>query len=316
MPLNSGPCQTPRKYANAGEQQPRFGTRNGFLEILRESSAPIEPCKRSFNDPTSPLHRERSGRLGSRDDLNGPAAELRERRSQLFPTVAAVSENVTQVRKQHPDMLQQRYCSIAILDVGSMHLRGQQRSFCIGDDVPFAPFYLLTRIKPAWTACFCRLHGLAVDNSSRWRAPASGRTARMLYQETIDSLPNLGVPPVVKIMLNCREWRKVFRQSTPLAAGRKYVENRIHDDANIPLVRPSNTTSLRQQRLQHEPLFRRRVACITEPITPIVPSGGFGPSHVGPPRCFATTRESQQDRNHPLSFRSTSKSGYLLASLF
>src|SRR6516225_440521 len=156
MPINSGSCQTPRKYANTGEQQPRLGTRDGFLEIFREASAAVEPCKRSFNDPTSWLDLERTGIFGSGDDLNGPAAELGECGGQLFPAVGAISENVTQLRKQQSNVLEQRHCSV-----------------CIGNDVPFAPLDLLTCIKPAWTAVFCGLHGLTIDDSSRWRALAS-----------------------------------------------------------------------------------------------------------------------------------------------
>src|SRR6202011_4068167 len=167
--------------------------------------------------------------------------------------------------------------------------------------------YLLTRIKPAWTAAFCGLHGLTVDNPSRWPALASRRTPCALYQETIDPLPNLGVAPIVKIMLNRRERRKIFRQSAPLAAGRKHIENRVHNDANIPLAWTSNMTPLRQQWSQRHPLFRCRVACIAQPITPILLTGGFGPSHVVPPRRIANTRESQQGQNHLLSFRSASK---------
>jgi len=125
MPINSGSCQTPRKYANTGEQQPRLGTRDGFLEIFREASAAVEPCKRSFNDPTSWLDLERTGIFGSGDDLNGPAAELGECGGQLFPAVGAISENVTQLRKQQSNVLEQRHCSVAVLDIGGVYLPGK-----------------------------------------------------------------------------------------------------------------------------------------------------------------------------------------------
>src|SRR6202048_4033969 len=51
----SGPCQTPRKHANAGKEDPRLGARDCFLEILGEPSASVEPSKRPFNHPTSRL---------------------------------------------------------------------------------------------------------------------------------------------------------------------------------------------------------------------------------------------------------------------
>src|SRR5215472_2935421 len=56
------------------------------------------------------------------DDLNGPLAELGERAGQLFPAVGAISENVTQLRKQQSNMLEQRRCSVAILDIGGVYL--------------------------------------------------------------------------------------------------------------------------------------------------------------------------------------------------
>src|ERR1700737_1650593 len=37
MAIVSGPCQTPRKHANAGKEDPRLGARDCFLEILGES---------------------------------------------------------------------------------------------------------------------------------------------------------------------------------------------------------------------------------------------------------------------------------------
>src|ERR1700730_15550276 len=53
MAIVSGPCQTPRKHANAGKEDPRLGARDCFLEILGEPSASVEPSKRPFNHPTS-----------------------------------------------------------------------------------------------------------------------------------------------------------------------------------------------------------------------------------------------------------------------
>src|SRR5438105_3428113 len=260
MPMFSGPCQTPRKHANAGKEDPCLGARDCFLKILAEPSAAVEPSKRSFNHPTSRLSLERTDALRSRDDLNDPLAELGDRRGQLLPAVDTVSENVTQLRKQHPNIFQQRHRAVNILNVGRMHLHGKQRAIRIGDDVTFSPLHLLTRIKPAWTATFRRFHALAVDNTSRGTALASLRPARALDQDTIDPPPNVAVAPIVKVMLNRRVRRKVFRQSTPLAAGRKNVEGRIHDGPKRPNRWAPDASPLWQQRPQQLPPSRRRVA--------------------------------------------------------
>src|SRR5947209_5783934 len=142
-----------------------------------------------------------------------------------------------------------------------------------------APLHPLTRIKPAWAATFCGLHALAVDDASRWSALATLRPARALDQDSIDLAPNVAVAPIVEVMLNRREWRKVFRQSAPLAAGRRNIENRIHDGAKRPNGRTPSPTPLRQQWTQYDPLHSGRVTCIAQSITAILFTGGFGPSH-------------------------------------
>src|SRR5580704_12240657 len=301
MPMFSGPCETPRKYTNAGKEDPRLGARDCFLEILGEPSASVEPSKRPFNHPTSRLGLERTDALRSRNDFNDPFAELGDRRRQLLTAVNTVSENVTQLWKQHPDIFQQRYRAVNILNVGRVHLHRKQRAIRISDDVTFSPLHLLARIKPAWTATFRGLHALAVDNTSRGTALASARPARAFYKDTIDPPPNVAIAPIVKVMLNRRVRRKVFRQSTPLAAGRKHIENAIHDDAKGPGRRAAKVTPFRQKSTQQQPLLNRRIACIAQSNAAILFAGGFGPSHgLSLADSKPTKGIMRRGRNHPL----------------
>src|SRR5215471_21034508 len=145
-----------------------------------------------------------------------------------------------------------------------------------------ASLHLLARIKPAWAATFCGFHALAVNDTGRGHGLTSCRAARALDQDSIDLAPNIAVAPIVKVMLNCRERRKVLRQSTPLAAGRQNIEDRIHDSAKMPFGRTPSPTPLRQQFAQQNPLHSCRVACIAQSITAILFAGGFGPSHWCP----------------------------------
>ena len=147
MAIVSGPCQTPRKHANAGKEDPRLGARDCFLEIFGQPSAAVEPSKRSFNHPTSRLGLERTDALRSRNDFNDPFAELGDRCGQLLPAVNTVSENVTQLWKQHPDIFQQRYRAVNILNVGRVHLHGKQRAIRISDDVTFSPLMVLSTAR-------------------------------------------------------------------------------------------------------------------------------------------------------------------------
>jgi hypothetical protein len=67
----------------------------------------------------------------------------------------------------------------------------------------------------------------------------------------------------------------------PAASG-KYIEDRIHDGAKVPLIWSPSPTPLRQQLAQQHPLLGGHVACIALPNATILFSGGFGPSHGVP----------------------------------
>src|SRR5262249_24876130 len=143
---------------------------------------------------------------------------------------------------------------------------------------------------------------------------ASLRPACALNQDTVYPPPNVAVAPIIKVMLNRRERWKVFRHSTPLAAGRKHVENCIHDGAKRPLRSAPCASPLPQQSAQQRPLLPCRVACIAQSNAAILPAGGFGPSHGVPLADSKPTKGIMElDRNHPLfsgsSFRSTSQDG-------
>jgi hypothetical protein len=90
MPMISSPCQTPRKHANAREEDPRLRAGDCLLEVLREASAAVEPSKRSSNHPAFSLSLEGADTLGASDDLNDPLAELGERLGQLLSAVHAL----------------------------------------------------------------------------------------------------------------------------------------------------------------------------------------------------------------------------------
>src|SRR4249919_1366399 len=300
----SSPGQTPRKHANAGKEHPRLGAGDCFLVIFGQPSAAVEPSKRSFNYPASPFGLERADTLQACDYLNGPLAELRERVGQLLAAIDTVSKDMAQLRKQRPDIFQQRHRAVNILNVGRVHLHGKQQAIRIGNDVAFSSLHLLTRIKPAWTATFRGLHALAVDDTRRGSALASLRPTCVRDQDTIYPPPNIAIAPIVKVMLNRRVRRKVFRQSTPLAAGRKKVEDRIHYDAKAPLRWTPNVTPLRQQWAQQDPLLSRRVACIAQPVAAIMFAGGFGPSHgLSLADSKPTKGIMRRGRNHPLFLR-------------
>src|SRR5260370_38002583 len=143
----------------------------------------------------------------------------------------------------------------------------------------FWPSPFLPRLSPKCPPPSVVLPALPVDDTRRGSALAALRRTCVRDQDTIYPPPNIAIAPIVKVMLNRRVRRKGFRQSPPLAAGRKKVEDRIPYDAKAPLRWTPNVTPLRQQWAQQDPLLSRPVACIAQPVAAIMVAGGCGASH-------------------------------------
>src|SRR5205823_5423938 len=106
-----------------------------------------------------------------------------------------------------------------VLDVCRVHQESKHEALRIGDDVTLASFHLLAVVKPAWTATFCCLHTLAVDDAGRGVAVAPHHPSDAPYQHQVDPPPNAQVAPAVEVVLDRRAGRILLRQGTPLAAG-------------------------------------------------------------------------------------------------
>jgi hypothetical protein len=120
MPIFSGPCEPPREYANAGEQDPRLGAGDCHLEVISKASAAVEPSKRSFDHPAFRLDFEGADTLRSCDDLNGPLSELGDCVEQFVAAVDTVSEDVPpQLGKDEADIFQQRHRAVTVLDIAA-----------------------------------------------------------------------------------------------------------------------------------------------------------------------------------------------------
>ena len=60
--------------------------------------------------------------------------------------IAAICVSARNERKASPRALQHAFGTIAVLDVGPVHLDGEQPSIGVSQDVALAPFDLLSRI--------------------------------------------------------------------------------------------------------------------------------------------------------------------------
>jgi hypothetical protein len=84
--------------------------------------------------------------------------------------------------------------------------------------------------------------------------------------------------------------RKSARRRMAAALGD--TEERVHHRAQRSLARSAAPARRRKMRLDHRPLFVRRVACVTQPVPPIPRPSDFSPCHV------LLRRSSQPRPNH------------------
>ncbi len=95
-----------------------------------------------------------AGRVsGALDDLNRPVAEFGKSITQVGAVVDTVSEEVAQPGKQLVDGLDDKPGTIAILDIGGVHLGANQQTASIGHNVTLAALDLFGRIPRV--AAFC-----------------------------------------------------------------------------------------------------------------------------------------------------------------
>ena len=176
-----------------------------------------------------------------------------------------------------------------------MHLHADEMSGSVGDDVSFAPVDLFPRVVAAWTAAFRGFHRLAVDDAGARAGLPPGFLARRHHQRMVDPRPAAVIRPAVEVPLHGRVGRKLLRQLSPLATGRRHVEQRLYHLAKVRLARPSDRRSLRHERLDQRPLRIRHVACVPQTLAPILTASDLGLGHREAPFFV-----SQHQWNHNL----------------
>src|SRR6185295_10268747 len=297
----SSPCETTGEQSNARDHDPSLGAGDGGLEVLGEATVASEPGEGTFNHPAAWLWLEGSDALRPSDDLDRPPAQVSQRPEQLWSTIDAIGEDVSQVREAAPEPSQQWHGAVIVLNVGRVHQQRDERAFR-GDDVTLASFDAFCGVKPTRAATFRRLHTLTVDNPRGGRHVASDHLTNELDQRGVDPVPRTIVAPKIEVSLNGRARRKLLRQGSPLTTRRQNVQDRVHHRSQFNLARTSQTRALRHERRNNQPLRISQIACIAKASTQIFRSGGFSPSHVGLRRSLATTTESQRTEITQYSF--------------
>src|SRR3989454_8336825 len=104
----SGPSETAREDADAGDQDPSLGAGDGRLEVLGEAAVTSEPGEGAFDHPSLGLGFEGADTLRSRDNLDRPLARIGERVEQLLAAVDAIGEDMAQLGEPSSKRSEQR----------------------------------------------------------------------------------------------------------------------------------------------------------------------------------------------------------------
>src|SRR5215210_1989413 len=173
----SSSCEATGEKLDTGNHEPCLGAGDGGLEVLGEAAVASEPCESSLNHPAPRLGLEGADTLSSRNDLDGPLAEVSHCVEQLFSPVDAVGKDVAQLGEAAAERFEQRHGPVVVLNIGGLHEGSKQPTFSIGDDVALAAFHLLGHVKPTRAAAFRGLHALTVDDAGRGSCLAPDRLA-------------------------------------------------------------------------------------------------------------------------------------------
>jgi len=109
----------------------------------------------------------------------------------------------------------------------------------------------------------------------------------------IDAGEHAGARPSVEMALHRRIRRKLFRQLPPLAAGGGHIQDGVHDRSQFRFAWAAKLRCGRKQRLDQRPFRIRQIACVSQPVSAILPPGDFRQAI-----CFP--RISRIRRNHNL----------------
>ena len=117
-----------------------------ILPVPGEPSTSVEPCDRSFDDPSFGQHDEGLGFV-TLDDLDDPAAAFGSDLCCVRSLIARVCKDAQNERKQGSRTLVEHVsCAIAILNTGGMNGGAQQKSERIYEKMALLALDLLSRV--------------------------------------------------------------------------------------------------------------------------------------------------------------------------
>ena len=135
-----------------GDEEPRRCAGDGSLEVLGEAATAAKPGKGALDDPSPRQELEAFDAGWALDDFDVPASAMRQGADQLVAAIDPIGKDMAQLGECGPQTLQQRDCTVDILDIGRVHEHGEQQTVRVGDNVALAPLHPFAGIEAAWTA--------------------------------------------------------------------------------------------------------------------------------------------------------------------
>lgn len=274
------PCDPSCDHSNAGDAGPCCRAFDGRLPILREPVASSEPSKGALDDPASWQNLEAFRRLGAFDDIQGPAPFPPERSAEFGSGMAAIGEDMAQPGEAMTDGFQKGWRAVPILNVGGVDDHEQHIAQRVGEDMALAALDLLARVVASRPAAFLGFHALAVDHAGARARLAPLHLPRAHHEQMVDRRKQAHIPPRIEVTLHCPHRRKVLRQRPPLAAGRRYVKDRVHHLTQARCSRPAAPLRRWKKRRNQMPFAIQKIAWIAIRTTAMILPSDICPGHV------------------------------------
>src|SRR3954463_14958793 len=194
-----------------------------------------------------------------------------------LPGVAAVGEDLRDEGKGVARGRQHGPAAVAVLDVGRVRFQHQGTTVGVDEGVALSALDLLAGVVAPRPAGLRRLDALAVEHPRRRAGGAPAARAVEHDQMVVQPLQNAVVAQPQEPAVDCLPRREAVGQEPPGATGSEHVEDRVHDLPHRPRSRPSRQARRRQVRLQQSPLLVAHIACVTQVLAAMPPTGGRGP---------------------------------------
>ena len=131
-----------------GEIDHRFAAGCQHFVVLAQSSVSTKPAEGPLHHPSSGQHHETHDIIAALDNLQHPAAYALRPIDQ-FPRVAAIRPDQFQSRVQAPQLAEDEFGSVSVLNVRSMNGDRQDQAEDVNNNMPLATVDLLARVVPS-----------------------------------------------------------------------------------------------------------------------------------------------------------------------